>query len=61
MSLNAIKGVEVGLGFETARLRGSAVHDELEPKGKRVAYRSNRSGGLDDGMTTGSRRCCARR
>ncbi|MEK7859160.1 MAG: chorismate synthase [Elusimicrobiota bacterium] len=53
MSLNAIKGVEVGLGFRSARLPGSQVHDELWPRGRKVAYKSNRSGGIDGGMTTG--------
>jgi chorismate synthase len=53
MSLNAIKGVEVGLGFEAARRPGSQAHDELEPKNGRVSYRSNKSGGIDGGMTTG--------
>lgn len=53
MSLNAIKGVEVGMGFRGAGLPGSQVHDAYEPKGKKVGYRSNRSGGLDGGMTTG--------
>lgn len=53
MALNAIKGVEIGLGFEAARLPGSKAHDELYPKGKKVGYKSNRSGGIDGGMTTG--------
>lgn len=53
MSLNAIKGVEVGYGFRGAGVPGSRAHDAYEPKGKNVAYRSNRSGGLDGGMTTG--------
>lgn len=53
MSLNAIKGVEVGLGFAAADLPGSQAHDAYEPKGKTVAYQSNRSGGIDGGMTTG--------
>jgi chorismate synthase len=53
MSLNAIKGVEVGYGFRGAGVPGSQAHDAYEPKGKKVAYRSNRSGGLDGGMTTG--------
>ncbi|UPT73822.1 MAG: chorismate synthase [Elusimicrobiota bacterium] len=53
MSLNAIKGVEVGFGFRGAGLPGSQAHDAYEPKGKKVGYRSNRSGGLDGGMTTG--------
>ena len=53
MSLNAIKGVEVGYGFRGAGVPGSRAHDAYEPKGKKVAYRTNRSGGLDGGMTTG--------
>jgi len=53
MALNAIKGVEVGYGFGGARVFGSSVHDAYEPRGKKVGYRSNRSGGLDGGMTTG--------
>lgn len=53
MSLNAIKGVEVGYGFRGAGVPGSRAHDAYEPKGKKVGYRSNRSGGLDGGMTTG--------
>ena len=53
MSLNAIKGVEVGFGFGGAGVSGSLAHDAYEPRGKRVGYRSNRSGGLDGGMTTG--------
>lgn len=53
MSLNAIKGVEVGYGFRGAGVPGSRVHDAYEPKGKKVSYRTNRSGGLDGGMSTG--------
>ncbi len=53
MSLNAVKGVEVGLGFESARTPGSKAHDAYVPRGKGIGYRSNRSGGIDGGMTTG--------
>jgi len=59
LSLNAIKGVEIGLGFRLAATPGSQAHDELYPaSGKsgataRVEYRTNRSGGVDGGMTTG--------
>ncbi len=53
MALNAVKGVEIGLGFKAARARGSQAHDELLPKGRRVAYKTNRSGGIDGGITTG--------
>jgi len=55
MSLNAIKGVDIGLGFVAAATHGSKAHDEFLP-GKKpgaVAYQSNRSGGVDGGMTTG--------
>jgi chorismate synthase len=53
MSLNAIKGVEVGYGFRSAAIPGSQAHDAYEVKGKKVGYRTNRSGGIDGGMTTG--------
>jgi chorismate synthase len=55
MSLNAIKGIEVGLGFELGRSLGSQAHDEFAPSTKpgRLTYQSNRSGGIDGGMTTG--------
>ncbi len=53
MSLNAIKGVEIGHGFRGAGIPGSRAHDAYEPKGGKVSYRTNRSGGLDGGMTTG--------
>lgn len=55
MSLNAIKGVEVGLGFAAARSRGSQVHDELfwSKDKTRAVRRTNRSGGIDGGITTG--------
>lgn len=53
MSLNAVKGVEVGMGFEAARRPGSQVHDEFIPAGGRIGYKSNRSGGIDGGMSTG--------
>jgi chorismate synthase len=54
MSLNAIKGVEIGLGFGAAAVRGSQAHDEYEPgDGVRTRYRTNRAGGIEGGMTTG--------
>jgi len=65
MSIPAMKGVEIGLGFHAARLRGSAVHDEIEPLDAAKAGRNppltggyerrgNRAGGLEGGMTTGA-------
>jgi chorismate synthase len=54
MGIQAIKGVEVGDGFETARRRGSAAHDEIEtgPDGV-LRRRTGRAGGTEGGMTTG--------
>lgn len=55
LSLNAIRGVEMGIGFEAGTLRGSQVHDEYFPgtNGSLTEYHSNRSGGIDGGMSTG--------
>ncbi len=53
MSIHAIKGVEVGDGFATARRRGSRAHDEIEGSGNGVRRRTNRAGGIEGGMTTG--------
>jgi chorismate synthase len=54
MSLNAIKGVELGLGFGAAARNGSQAHDEYEPDPEtRTRYRTNRAGGIEGGMTTG--------
>ncbi len=58
MSIPAVKGVEIGLGFEAARRLGSAVHDEIERDATNrlaggVRRRSNRAGGLEGGITTG--------
>jgi chorismate synthase len=52
MSVQAIKGVEIGLGFEAARRRGSDVHDPIFHDDIRGFYRSsNNAGGLEAGMT----------
>lgn len=54
MSIQAIKGVEVGLGFESANRLGSEVHDEIFYTKKQGFYRShNHAGGLEGGMTNG--------
>jgi chorismate synthase len=50
MSIPAVKGVELGLGFEAARRKGSEVHDEIMPGLERA---TNRAGGTEGGMTTG--------
>jgi chorismate synthase len=53
MSIQAIKGVEVGDGFTTATRRGSVAHDEIEVTDEGVARRTNRAGGIEGGMSTG--------
>jgi chorismate synthase len=54
LSLQAVKGVEVGLGFATARLPGSQVHDEIDFDPQAGFLRSsNNSGGTEGGMSTG--------
>jgi chorismate synthase len=53
MGIQAIKGVEVGDGFDLARSRGSAAHDEIEAKADRIRRTSGRSGGTEGGMSTG--------
>ncbi|WP_020059601.1 chorismate synthase [Bacillus sp. 123MFChir2] len=54
MSINAFKGVEIGIGFEAAHKPGSLVHDEiLWDKDHGYTRRTNNAGGLEGGMTTG--------
>ena len=54
MSVPAIKGVEIGLGFEAARRPGSEVHDPIYwEKGRGFFRKTNRAGGLEGGLTTG--------
>jgi len=58
LSIPAVKGVEIGLGFETARRTGAEVHDEIEAavgstRTGHVRRRTNRAGGTEGGMTTG--------
>ncbi len=53
MSIQAIKGVEIGDGFESARRRGSAAHDEIYREGEEFVRKTDRAGGTEGGMTTG--------
>jgi chorismate synthase len=53
MGIQAIKAVEVGDGLETARRRGSAAHDEIEPGDSGFSRRTARAGGVEGGMSTG--------
>lgn len=53
MGIQAIKGVEVGDGFETAKRPGTRAHDEIVPGEHGVQRVSNRAGGIEGGMTIG--------
>jgi chorismate synthase len=55
LSLQAVKGVEVGIGFEAARVRGSQLHDEIgyDREMRHFTRHSNNSGGTEGGMSTG--------
>ena len=59
MSINAVKGVEIGVGFALAELKGSQAHDVIEPnscsKAKGLPWRhaSNRAGGIEGGISNG--------
>jgi chorismate synthase len=53
MGIQAIKGVEVGDGFDLAATRGSLAHDEMLPAAGGVERLSNRSGGTEGGMSNG--------
>jgi chorismate synthase len=54
MGIQAIKGVEVGDGFETARRRGSVAHDEIQRDDSGVVHRlTDRAGGIEGGMSNG--------
>jgi chorismate synthase len=58
MSIPAVKGVEIGMGFQAARVTGAEVHDEItlapgRTRAGNVRRTSNRAGGLEGGMTTG--------
>lgn len=54
MGIQAIKGVEVGDGFLTATRRGSEAHDELVRDGDLISRLSDRAGGTEGGMSTGT-------
>jgi chorismate synthase len=60
MSIQAIKGVEIGLGFEAARRRGSEVHDEIDFDAEHARYHrpTNGAGGLEGGITNGEPLVC---
>lgn len=53
MSIQAVKGVEIGDGFATARRRGSVAHDEIVRENGAIARETNRAGGIEGGMSNG--------
>ena len=53
MSIPAVKGVEIGLGFQSAESRGEENSDEIVSKKNKVSFESNNSGGILGGITTG--------
>jgi chorismate synthase len=53
LSIQAMKGVEIGPAFENSRMTGTQVHDPILLDGERLVRPSNRSGGLEGGITTG--------
>ena len=53
MGIQAIKGVEIGLGFAAAMRPGSAVHDEIYSENGRFVRRTNSAGGIEGGMSNG--------
>lgn len=53
MGIQAIKGVEIGDGFETSRRRGSMAHDEIYREAGEIHRETARSGGTEGGMSTG--------
>ena len=53
MSINAVKGVEIGDGFATASMSGEANADEMRMREGRVAFLSNHAGGILGGISTG--------
>ncbi len=53
MGIQAIKGVEIGEGFDSARKRGSVAHDEIYSEDGKLKRHTGRSGGTEGGMSTG--------
>ncbi|MCK6613199.1 MAG: chorismate synthase [Ignavibacteriaceae bacterium] len=53
VGINAVKGVEIGEGFHGSRSFGSEVHDEIILKKKVIRRKTNRSGGIEGGISTG--------
>jgi chorismate synthase len=54
LSIPAVKGVEIGMGFEAAKVRGSQSNDEFTSEGGRIVPRTNNAGGILGGISTGA-------
>ena len=53
MNIGAVKGVEIGLGFEVANHTGSEINDEYQIAGNKITTKTNNSGGIIGGMSNG--------
>ncbi len=53
MSINAVKAVAIGTGFDSSEKFGSESHDEIIKKGESLSRRTNRAGGIEGGISTG--------
>ncbi len=53
MSINAVKGVEIGAGFNSAKLRGTDLADEMFNENGKIKFSANHSGGIAGGISTG--------
>ena len=53
MSINAVKGVNVGSGMNSAKSTGEENSDEMFQKGKKIIFKSNNAGGILGGISTG--------
>ena len=53
MSINAVKGVNIGSGMNSAQLTGEQNSDEISQKGKKIKFESNNAGGILGGISTG--------
>jgi len=54
MSIPAVKGIEIGIGFEAATMYGSECNDPYKPNGKKITTKTNHSGGIHGGISNGS-------
>lgn len=53
LSINAVKGFEIGTGFESSKLKGSEMNDAFEVKDGKIITKSNHSGGIQGGISNG--------